>query len=198
MNKTTIIVVCFISLCITQNAQSVLTVLEMVPGQKVTLDTVTGNYWYWNLEDFIHMYYWDQTTAIADLGNYGNIAGGWHMATPEEMESLWAYDGASIGGAFAPSIYYSIPDVSWWSARYEAVPGPPATIHFVGEIVWNPNYTGWTKYALIGPWIDDGYAGKYSAWVTSDHHVVPVSGSLILAATGLLSMLGLKRLRRKR
>ena len=41
---------------------------EYAAGQKVTLDTATGYYWYWNLPDFNYKTYDEQITDIAALG----------------------------------------------------------------------------------------------------------------------------------
>ena len=100
MNKTRIIVVCSIALCIAQKAQCSLMVLELVPGQTITYDDVTGYYWYRNLPYFTNMTYAQQITAIAGLGTFGNISGGWHMATVEDIESLAANPGQSIVDTF--------------------------------------------------------------------------------------------------
>ena len=189
-----------------------LEVYEYVPGQKVTLDTVTGNYWYWNLEDFVNMTYPQQSTAIADLGNYGGVLGGWHMASHDEVAALFCYPASEIGGAFGPSYTNTI-----------VFPGPPGPIVIADDEYWkgreehivNPLVTPPWRYSaqvvhdkITDTWVkaqDDGTSAyNYStdvigAWVTSSSPVVPVPGAVVLAATGLLSStLGLNRLRRKR
>ena len=50
-------------------------------GQKVVLDTATGYHWYWGMNYFDDMTYDQQITTIDGLATYGNIAGGWHMAS---------------------------------------------------------------------------------------------------------------------
>ncbi|MHC4351686.1 MAG: YfaZ family protein [Planctomycetota bacterium] len=87
-------------LLLTGTVPADLMVKEYVPGEKVTLDTNTGKYWYWNLSDFVNKTYTEQNTAIAGLGMYGNLAGGWHMATGSEITGLWGYDPSAIGTAF--------------------------------------------------------------------------------------------------
>ena len=102
--KHRLIMVCvfFLSAIVvsTEYANAALTVLEPVAGQKVTLDTHTGKYWYWDLADFTNMTYAEQITAIAGLGCYGGVTG-WHMASLAEMEEFWpAYTGAEIMASF--------------------------------------------------------------------------------------------------
>lgn len=193
MNKTTIIVVCFIALCITQNAQSDLMVKELVPGQKVTLDDLTGNYWYWNLADFANMTYAEQITAIDGLGTYGYIAGGWHMATQFEMEELWDnYTGPQLAESFAGTVMTPLNHF----ARYDRTYLPGWTEWHTCGILMN----GGAEKFLLGPHGVADWHGAYwlGAWVTTDAPVVPVPPAVILAASGLLtSALGLKRLRRK-
>jgi hypothetical protein len=63
-----------------------LIVYEYVPGEKVTLDTETGKYWYWGLLDFANLTYDEQISDIAGLGAYGGIEGGWRMASLAEIE----------------------------------------------------------------------------------------------------------------
>jgi len=108
-----------------------LTVYEYVLGQPVTLDTNTGKYCNWNLADFINMTYDEQVPAIAGLGNYGNTAGGWHMAAYEEMQALWTYLADSITAPFGPSLL----DSSYTShlGRYD-YPTPPSTTRYLRSV----------------------------------------------------------------
>ena len=105
-----------------------LKVYEYVPGEKVTLDTLTGNYWYYNLLDFAGKTYDQQKEKIATLGTYGNIAGGWHMATPDEWTELWnEYESFSIhtsSGWFWPGYWTRRKfSVSWLRICYAASEG---------------------------------------------------------------------------
>ena len=173
---------------LTGTARAGLMVYEYVTGEKVTLDTATGNYWYWNLADFVNMTYAEQMSDIAGLGTYGDIAGGWHMADHDEMTQLWGYSTSDLTSAFAPS--YSNID---WVGRSDHLAS--ADYHYTPAICY-----GTQNYGLHGIKISDSFSHRaYGAWVTTSSTVVPVPGALILAATGLLSStLGLKRLRRKR
>lgn len=173
-------------LLLTGTASADLMVYEYVTGEKVTLDEATGNYWYWNLNDFASMTYDEQIAAIADLNiapPYGNIAGGWHMATQDEMITLFSHSAAQIKGAFAGG-----PDgLQWgttWRGRYDrpySVPYYPC--HYIAG-VWD------------GFWISPGHNPAHDfdfrpdlfAWVTTEASVVPVPGALILAALGLLTV----------
>ena len=187
-------------LLLTNTVTAGLMVQEYVSGQKVTLDTTTGNYWYWNLADFINKTYAEQITAIAGLGTYGNIAGGWHMATKSEMQALWANGAAEVTGSFNPNYISTIS--TNFKGRYEeavtiggSVPG-----HELGLAQITSGYPSGVLWPLPQAMLSDATSEIYtSAWVVSDHAVVPVPGALLLAATGLLSStLGLKRLHRKR
>lgn len=181
---------------------AVLTVNEYIPGEKVTLDSNTGNYWYWNLPDFVNMTYGEQNTAIAGLGNYGNIAGGWHMATLDEMTALWVYDAFTIASSFAPTLHLPTGQVrTVWQGRYDRVyPGTPVghAIAELREVVMSDLQIYYSKFNLVTLGAPDSTRHTMlGSWVVSSQPVVPVPGSLLLAATGLLSMLGLKRWRRK-
>ncbi len=183
-------------------AGAALMVQEYIPGEKVTLDTVMGNYWYYNLTDFTSLTYDAQITKIATLGTYGNIAGGWHMATPEEWAELWEeYSGTSVEGLFEPT-YDGVSGIAWVGrSGYSEYHGFPYGADQHGGIVirtmdgilydWDLLPSDWQ----VRDWETSAYWG---AWVVSDQAVVPAPGALILAATGLLSStLGLNRLRRK-
>jgi len=182
-----------------------LTVYEYIPGEKVTLDDVTGYYWYWNLPDFCNMTYDEQTAAISDLGTYGYISGGWHMAEADELLTLWD---SFCDDEIPFKIMIQIPP-------HNIDPGEvdPEDIN----ICWGrlnagfeegTHYTCWLaqddKTGLIfrsgfpGPAVDDSVRwDDLGAWVVTQHPIVPEPAAIILAVTGLLSLLGLKRLRRK-
>lgn len=89
-------------------------------GESVVYDTVTGYHWYRNLPYFTNMTYAQQITAIAGLGTFGNISGGWHMATLEDIQSLAANPGQSIVDTFLPTyMVVSPPCTVRWAGRYE-------------------------------------------------------------------------------
>ena len=173
-------------------------------GEKVTLDTATGNHWVWDLSMFTNMTYDEQTAAISDLGTYGYIAGGWHMADAAEIQTMWEYEADEI-------------ECQWLQVTVLATDSTglaePDLFHF-GRFKWSSeegtHYTCWAgwdeetgrswKSGIPGPVMSDGTRDEcLSAWVVTHQPIVPAPGALILAVTGLLSStLGLNRLRRKR
>ena len=160
-------------------------------GEKVTFDTNTGNHWYWNLADFVNMDYDTQIATIAGLGTYGNIAGGWHMASHSEMQTLFPYAGQPILSAFGwppdPSPSYFL-----WG-RYDDVSYFDPDSHY-SVIVLDDGF----MTPLHTNYIPDYYSAPLvGAWVTTEAALVPAPGALVLAATGLLSVLGVNRWRRK-
>lgn len=165
---------------------------EYVPGEKVTLDTETGNYWYWNLADFVNKTYDEQITAIGGISpTYGWIAGGWHMADHDEMTQLWGYPMTDLMSAFAPNVPSW--DLWWGRSDHVFLPG----FHYAQKI-----FNG-TKYQLHDSCAPDDYRHvQYSAWVTTSSPVVPAPPSVVLATTGMLTgllcMLGAKLRGRKR
>ncbi len=116
-------------LLLTSTVYADLAVHEYVPGEKVVLDSETGNYWYYDLTDFVDQTYSEQISSIAALGTYGNIAGGWHMATYEEMEKLWGNTPSDITDNFAPTFIY--PGFLQHSiGRYDEVPSGYPGYHY--------------------------------------------------------------------
>ena len=191
-------------LLLTGVASADLTVYEYVPGERVTYDDVTGYYWYTDLMDFSYMTYNEQTSAIADLGTYGGIAGGWHRAYME-MSGLIDNGPAAIGGHF--EIVEISPRAVAWRGFYDDGDAGWEETGFVGLYeVWYVDHDwddpiGWYWADLAADTPYDGWAGGgfFPSWVVSTHPMVPLPGAVILATTGLLSStLGLKRLRRKR
>lgn len=170
-----------------------LMVQEHIIGQKVTFDTNTNYYWYWNLADFVSMDYAEQKAKIAGLGAYGNIAGGWHMAKAKDIVWLWNnYTANQLADAFGMSSFDAFHNVSHLG-RIDEAPDWCIGYHFGEQIV------GGTKVDLLGIiYPDDQRAYYLGAWVCTEQQLVPLPPAVILAATGMLSAtLGLKRLRRK-
>lgn len=180
-------------LLLTGTVRAALTVYEYVPGQKVTLDTLTGNYWYWNLEDFVNMTYAEQMADIAGLGTYGNIAGGWHMADEDEMDSLFSHSAEDIGTSFAASDAEALQPWNW-HGRADI---PSVTDSHLAPHVYMNLLTSVYWYSTPVLSVLDSLSSDVGAWVTTAAPVVPVPGSLILATFGLLTV-GVKLRRRKR
>ena len=180
-------------LLLTGTASANLTVYEYVTGEKVTLDTATGNYWYWNLVDFVNMTYFEQISAIDELGTYGHIAGGWHMASLSEMQALWTYSGLTIKSSFHP------PGLAAEWAKYDH-----------GRYDFVPYYVIYGVHGGAGQWVGSWYPlgiitvtdgmsyGSIGAWVVTDAPVVPSPSAVVLATTGLLCLLGAKLRGRRR
>lgn len=178
-------------LLLTISAQADLIVQDYLEnGQKVVLDDATGYHWYWNLNDFTSMTYDDQITAISDLNvvTYGNIAGGWHLASEAEKETLRAYDLSAIADSFQPTYFDVVPGETSWFARYEQ-PGESPDTHnaYAIDYYFNPaapdNPGVYVDYHFEA---SDMAANDYwGAWVVSDHAVVPVPGAVLLGILGL-------------
>jgi len=169
---------------------------EYVPGEKVTLDTATGNYWYWDVSDFTNMTYDQQISAIAALGNYGNIADGWHMATLEDITQLWEYDADELLASFNPTLVVPV-SLSEIRGRYDY--SSTSGYHY-RLLVSSPVISGLYKDSLQGAQLLDTATAESTfpvgTWVVSEGPVIPVPGALVLAAIGLLSSLpGINRLR---
>lgn len=162
-------------------------------GEKVTLDTATGHHWYWNSEDFVSKTYDEQITAIGGLGTYGNIAGGWHMASESEMLTLFPYAGQTIVSSFdwPPDPHPGTSYLLW--GRYDVIsyfdPDSHYSVIVLDDGFLTPLHTNYISDSYLHPLV--------GAWVTTDAAVVPAPGALVLAATGLLSVLGVNRWRRK-
>jgi hypothetical protein len=148
-------------------------------GELVTYDDQTGYHWYWSLTDFTNMTYAEQIAKIDTLDSYGNIAGGWHLATMDEMESLWKYDASVIGPSFR------------WTGtsterrgRFESV--PTAGLHEVGLVWYTDYWKTWFKSGLLDQTGADEIPSNYlGAWVVSDQAVVPLPGAVLLGVIGL-------------
>jgi hypothetical protein len=180
-------------------ARADLIVEEHVPGQKVTLDTATGNYWYWNLEDFTDKDYDEQITAIEDLGTYGNVAGGWHMATESEIHALFSNDPQEVAGSFNYTHIFIWPGLTIyeWIGRCNYQPPTEPDYYYTYSVNADDEF-GNGAYFEIDCKLGTSETCAIGAWVVSESALVPAPGALVLAATGLLSStLGLKRLRRK-
>lgn len=179
-------------LLLSGTARAVLTVETYIIGQEVVLDSVTGDYWYRNMPDFTDMTYAEQQTAIGALGNYGNIAGGWHMATHDEVAALFLYSPTEFGGVFEYTYYDAA--VREYSGREEHEAS--AGYHYFSFVKEPGINAGCYQDAGTPP--DTLATFMMGAWVTTSAAVIPAPGALALVATGLLPLLGVNRWRRRR
>lgn len=176
----------------TGTASANLTVHEYVAGEFVIEDTDTGNYWYWNLADFVNKTYDQQITAIGDLGNYGGIAGGWHMASLSEMQTLIPY--TENPSAFVS--YFCWPSSTKpFYGRFNYILYHETGAH--AYFVFDPSGLYWPTPFISQLW-DWDHLPSIGAWVTTDSPVVPAPPAVVLATTGLLCLLGAKLRGRRR
>jgi len=188
-------------------------------GQNVVLDTNTGYHWYSHLPDFGAMTYDQQVTAIGALGNYGNLDGGWRMASAPEVEALFINPADDLVASFSYT----------GSSDPFPMPFPPYDMIWHGRtttpVVINPSLRRIGEmyaFSMVSP--DGPYIGAYtnvpevgvpddfsdpitvvSAWIVTDASVIqepsviPAPGALMLGVTGLLSSTVVrKRLRGRR
>ncbi len=185
-------------LLLSTTVQAALTIQEYVPGEKVVLDTVTGHHWYWNLPDFADMTYAQQKTAIAGLGQYGGLLGGWHMATRTEMDAIWTYTATELIDSFKDASTGANLEV--YEGRYdeEASPG----YHYRTNL-YRQNATGYVDKKPLGllP-TDDTVALPFTpAWVTTASApasaVIPAPSALVMSVIGVSSLMAAHRRRRR-
>jgi len=180
-----------------------LIVHEYVPDQKVTLDTTTGKHWYWDIATFVGSTYDQQILAIEGLGTYGNIAGGWRMATYADIEELWAYDGWDLLASFNQT--WATPmTAGGFLGRYDNAASTDS--HYLLSVSLSILMPEPFKSALPGSEFLDSYllypgpdqGLPVGAFVVSDAAVVPAPGALVLGVIGVLSSLrSARRLRRR-
>jgi hypothetical protein len=189
-----------VALLLAGTANADLTVYEYASGEKVTLDTATGNYWIWDVNHFTEMTYAQQISAIAGLGTYGNIAGGWHMATYSDMEELWAYDKWDLLASFNET-WVKPMEGGEILGRYDySVTSDYHYALMVYSSIWVTYKWDLPGSGLLDTATADDNGFPVGAWVVvSDPTVIPAPGALVLAAIGLLSSLpGINRLRHRR
>ena len=155
-------------------------------GEEVVLDTETGYHWYRNLADLQDMTYGEQMLAVEYLNHndFGNIAGGWHFATRQELRTLWNYLAPEIGEAFVPSLVDS--SSYYWSGRYRRfVSQTPA--HYHAHVSCSLPGPVWQKTGLMDSFVyNDAHGGIVGgAWVTTDAPIIPVPSAILLGGIGI-------------
>jgi hypothetical protein len=126
------------------------------------------------------------------------------MANRNEFLTLQQnYTADTVAAAFGPA-YVGWGSDEWWyitdgriNESYDP-PGDPIHTHIVWGVrrssVSEPVAVWSQRWALND---DCDWWSHVGAWVVSQERVVPAPGALILTATGLLYLLGLKRFRSK-
>jgi len=189
---------------VTGTAGAALTVREYVPGsgELVTYDDATGSHWMWDLTLLTNKTYDEQISTIGGLGTYGNLDGGWHMATAAEMQALWAYDAETLAQSFNSTgiVFVAGPGFHTGeitSGRYDEA-GPSGTSHSIANVItihdWSsfPPTASYDKSPLsLFSIPDDLRFASDSAWVTtsasvlSGNTMVPAPGALLLGGMGV-------------
>lgn len=184
--KTSRTLCAVVALVISGTCSADLVVCEYVPGQKVTLDTDTDKYWYWGVSDFVDMTYDEQVSAIAGLDTYGNIAGGWHMATAEDIAELWQYDGWSLLASFDPTLTVTTTLIEI-QARYDGAGSDGS--HYMLSTWWPISLPQPVKTSLPGDELSDTATSDarefpVGAFVVGEGPVIPAPGAILLGTIG--------------
>lgn len=176
-------------------AKATLTVYDF-SGTKVTYDSSTGNYWYWDIDQFSSQSYSEQITSIANLIVAG-LAGTWRMADHIEMQGLWNNPVDSIAYNFNHS--YSWQNVSdgttWkeWQGRYERI----STLgdHHYGLFGWNGTNQSYYDYGLDYEIYDSYSHPNFGAWVIlyGNPTPIPEPATSLLFGIGLIGLAGVRR-----
>ena len=147
-----------------------------------------GQIWMADLSLFTNMTYTQQLDAIEQLNKIRfNGFNDWHMATRNEMETLWIYDELAITNAFGPS--KAGPTYTYYSGRYDEVSWESQ--HSTGTII--VGYDGKSELGWYSA--DDDNTYPYNgAWITSNSlTTVPTPPTILLLGSVLAGLVGFRR-----
>ncbi len=166
------------------------------PSGNVVYDDVAHQYWMNKLDSFTNLTFADQMDSV-NAYNTNNYYGmhTWHMATYDDMLSIWVYSSEEITSKFNPSFTYPENITIAYDGRY--VQAKEAGQHYYAGITV---YEGvMTKSGLLDYWYPDNMGATFlGAWVVTDAAQVPVPASIILFGSGLISLMGIRRKTQKK